>query len=199
VLDVVTEQFQLYFNACTLHLFVAQYTPDQHTNNSNRGLFMRPQNTRLAQNILTSHRMYHIARLRPNNILIYFNLIILWNCNFNSLNFKNLCNLARYKIFETPWGWHRDVETCNCEHYIKRQCCDRHLCIGWLIWKQLQLGSPLISPNIHRVVGDRGSTVLRVLCYKSGGRWFDPSWCQWIFHWHKIFLIAKWPWGRLSL
>ena len=30
--------------------------------------------------------------------------------------------------------------------------------------------------------GDRGSTVVRVLCYKSEGRWFDPSWCQWIFH-----------------
>jgi hypothetical protein len=21
-----------------------------------------------------------------------------------------------------------------------------------------------------------------VLCYKSVGRWFDPSWCQWILH-----------------
>ena len=31
-------------------------------------------------------------------------------------------------------------------------------------------------------VRDRGSTVLKVLCYKSEGRWFDPSWCQWIFH-----------------
>ena len=30
--------------------------------------------------------------------------------------------------------------------------------------------------------GDRGSTVVKVLCYKSVGRWFDPSWCQWIFH-----------------
>jgi len=30
----------------------------------------------------------------------------------------------------------------------------------------------------------RGSTVVKVLCYKSEGRWFDPSWCQWIFHWH---------------
>jgi len=29
--------------------------------------------------------------------------------------------------------------------------------------------------------GDRGSTVVKVLCYKSEGRWFDPSWCQWIF------------------
>ena len=30
--------------------------------------------------------------------------------------------------------------------------------------------------------GDRGSTVVKVLCYKSEGRWFDTSWCQWIFH-----------------
>jgi len=22
-----------------------------------------------------------------------------------------------------------------------------------------------------------GSTVVKVLCYKSEGRWFDPSWC----------------------
>ena len=29
--------------------------------------------------------------------------------------------------------------------------------------------------------GDRGGTVVKVLCYKSEGRWFDPSWCQWIF------------------
>ena len=30
--------------------------------------------------------------------------------------------------------------------------------------------------------GDRGSTVVKVLCYKSEDRWFDPSWCQWIPH-----------------
>ena len=30
--------------------------------------------------------------------------------------------------------------------------------------------------------GDRGSTVVKVLCYKSEERCFDPSWCQWIFH-----------------
>ena len=30
--------------------------------------------------------------------------------------------------------------------------------------------------------GDRGDTVVKVLCYKSEGRWLDPSWCQWIFH-----------------
>jgi hypothetical protein len=30
--------------------------------------------------------------------------------------------------------------------------------------------------------GDHGSTVVKVLCYKSEGRWFDPSWCHWIFY-----------------
>jgi len=29
--------------------------------------------------------------------------------------------------------------------------------------------------------------VVKVLYYKSEGRWFDPSWCQWIFHWHNPF------------
>jgi len=31
-------------------------------------------------------------------------------------------------------------------------------------------------------MGDRSGTVVKVLCYKSEGRWFDPSRCQWIFH-----------------
>jgi len=52
---------------------------------------------------------------------------------------------------------------------------------------------------IYIYIGDRGGTVVKVLCYKSEGRWFDPSWCQWIFRWHKSLLIALWPWGRLSL
>jgi len=31
------------------------------------------------------------------------------------------------------------------------------------------------------IYGDRGSTVVKVLCYNSEGLWFNPSWCQWIF------------------
>ena len=34
----------------------------------------------------------------------------------------------------------------------------------------------------NSMCGDCGSTVLKVLCYKSEGHWFDPNWCHWIFH-----------------
>jgi len=29
--------------------------------------------------------------------------------------------------------------------------------------------------------GDRGSTVVKVLCYKSESRWFDSRWFHWNF------------------
>ena len=33
---------------------------------------------------------------------------------------------------------------------------------------------------MQKSYGDRGGTVVKVLCYKSEGRWFDPSWCHFI-------------------
>jgi len=29
--------------------------------------------------------------------------------------------------------------------------------------------------------GDRCGTLVKALCYKSEGSWFDPSWCHWNF------------------
>ena len=34
---------------------------------------------------------------------------------------------------------------------------------------------------LFNLCGDRGGTVVKVLCYKSEGRWFDPRWCHWNF------------------
>jgi len=41
-----------------------------------------------------------------------------------------------------------------------------------------QMGG-LVSVEMH--FGDHGGTVVKVLCYKTEGRWFDPSWCHWNF------------------
>jgi hypothetical protein len=39
----------------------------------------------------------------------------------------------------------------------------------------------------HIFLLDCGSTVVKVLRYKSEGRWFNPRCCHGIFHWHKSF------------
>ena len=32
--------------------------------------------------------------------------------------------------------------------------------------------------------GDRSGTLVKVLCFKSEGRWFDSRWCHWNVYWH---------------
>jgi len=50
----------------------------------------------------------------------FFNIsIILWNCDFNTFNFKNQRILARYKC-RTPWWGHINVETGRRIYCIKR-------------------------------------------------------------------------------
>ena len=47
----------------------------------------------------------------------------------------------------------------------------------------------LVAPQVSKCYfififkgrGDRGSIVVKVLCYKSEGRWFDSTWCHWNF------------------
>jgi len=45
--------------------------------------------TLLAQVVITLNKFYCITKCWPNNILIYFNLVILWNCNFYRFSFKD--------------------------------------------------------------------------------------------------------------
>jgi hypothetical protein len=41
--------------------------------------------------------------------------------------------------------------------------------------------------------GDRGSTVVKELRYKSEGRWFDPRWSHWNFSLAKSFRLHYGP------
>ena len=44
------------------------------------------------------------------------------------------------------------------------------------------LGTTLTNQHFKQEeIEDRGSTVVKVLCYKSKGRWFDSRWCHWNF------------------
>jgi hypothetical protein len=38
------------------------------------------------------------------------------------------------------------------------------------------------SNSLRQLSWNRGSTVVKVLRYKSEGHWFDPRWCHEIFH-----------------
>jgi len=51
----------------------------------------------------------------------------------------------------------------------------------YVIRKIASMAKHLKSSQLTVAVGYRGSTVVKVLCYKSEGRWFDPNWCHWIF------------------
>jgi len=47
--------------------------------------------------------------------------------------------------------------------------------------KSKNLASHTKFSGIDYLLGDRGNTVFKVLCYKSEGRWFDSKWCHWNF------------------
>jgi len=63
-------------------------------------------------------------------------------------------------------------------HQQERLKVGRYLIKRITLWyKMLNVG----LQNVHVIIGDRGSTVVKLLRYKSEGRWLDPSWCHWNF------------------
>ena len=82
----------------------------------------------------------------------------------------------------------------HCNRRIRRMACfatgTRHL-ISPVSFNILKGALPIHSRlsdsdnqefgTVRPLRGDQNSTVVKVLCYKSEGRWFNPSWCPWNF------------------
>ena len=106
VLMETRNYFVVHFNACAMHHTVFITTNHLCTRQTNtqatvtRDCIYSHINTVLAQEIVTSHRLYFSTQRQPNS----FTLIILWNYNFNSFNLNNLCNLAKCKFSKPPEG-----------------------------------------------------------------------------------------------
>ena len=71
--------------------------------------------------------------------------------------------------------------TCIVKHTIMQACKQND-------WKYYLAKSPMLVGfflinfiTVLPSLGDRGSTVVKALRYKSEGRWFDFRWCQWNF------------------
>ena len=67
-------------------------------------------------------------------------------------------------------------------NFLSASFCTTFLSAGIATSISVHVFSLFLLIIISGLFGDRGSSVVKVLCYKSEGRWLDPSWCQWIFH-----------------
>jgi len=45
-------------------------------------------------------------------------------------------------------------------------------------WSAARFGRFTPEKDPVPIVQDRGGTVVKMLCYKSEGPWFDPTWCH---------------------
>jgi len=126
--------------------------------------------------------------------------------------------MVKEKIIWTPWTRHWPIIGHNCisklDPYLlvtyfipkgdrnKLYYCTTDVKVVHILYS-VAFVIPVISsnPNMEPPVLPQFMALYRewrgpcraVLCYKSEGRWFDPRWCQWIFHWYKSFLSHYGP------
>ena len=51
----------------------------------------------------------------------------------------------------------------------------------WVLKENMINKLMIFERGIMRKIFGPGGTVVKVLCYKSEGRWFDSKWCHWNF------------------
>jgi hypothetical protein len=75
------------------------------------------------------------------------------------------------------WDWYSYREKCdeylNCSSFVTKRPSPTRRPVLLLLLLLLLL---LSAAATYTTTGDRGSTVVKVLSYKSEGRWFDPRW-----------------------
>jgi len=83
----------------------------------------------------------------------------------------------------------------NIDNFLSKQELTMYVCLYWRrLLNDKNIDVKKIALHINKIIicfilkfcayfnsGDRGGTVVKVLCYKSEGRWFDPDWCYWNF------------------
>ena len=74
------------------------------------------------------------------------------------------------------------VSKCSsgCQYFVTSGVC-HYLFISFHPYSHIVILGLLIKIITGSKTGDRVGMVVKVLCYKSEGRWFDSRWCHWNF------------------
>jgi hypothetical protein len=111
------------------------------------------------------------------------------------------CSMCKYISTEKELALYRDSWSCCCEcGLVSIHVCSKvaSLITVWHLqnsvqghaidsanpvkfWNTVTEVGVLICMTYKCINGDRSGTVVKVLCYKSEGCWFDSRWCHWNF------------------
>ena len=94
----------------------------------------------------------------------------------------------------TEYAWHVDFSYCTvvdvththtyiCVCVCVCVCVCTYVCV-YIYKSEIKFSRNAvqnITNTLKVIMGDRGGTVVKVLCYKLEGRWFDSRWCHWNF------------------